>query len=209
MATRNGVVKKSRLAAYQNIKSNGIIAIVLKKKDELVWAKLTEGNHDIMVITKKGKSIRFSEKEVRPTGRGTMGVRGIKLTKADVVINIEAFSQETTKPKDRRRKSFRDLLVITEKGMGKRTPVQEHPLQRRGGQGVKVAQLTSRTGNIATAMFVDQKTDQIIITSVKAQVIKLPFKNIPRLKRATQGVILMRFAKTSDKVSAVTKIEKE
>lgn len=208
MATRNGVVKKSRLADYQNIRSSGIIAIVLNKKDELVWVKMTSGDDDIILITKKGKSIRFSEKDVRPTGRDTMGVRGIRLAKEDSVVDVESFSQKAKKLKDRRKKFLRDLLVVTEKGMGKRTPVADYPLQKRGGQGVKAAQLTTRTGDISTAMFVDQKTEEVVITSNKAQVIKLPLRNIPRLKRPTQGVILMRFAKKADKISAVTKIEK-
>jgi DNA gyrase subunit A len=182
--------------------------MVLDPKDELVWIKVTEGNDDVILITKKGKSIRFSEQDVRPTGRDTRGVRGIKLKKDDFVVDVEAFTQKSRKPKDRRKKYFRDMLVVTEKGMGKRTPVEEYPLQRRGGQGVKAAQLTNRTGDLSAAMFVDQKTDEIILTSNHAQVIKLPLRNIPRLKRPTQGVILMRFAKTGDKVSAVTKIEK-
>lgn len=209
MATKNGVVKKSRLPIYQNIKSNGIISIVLSPKDELVWVKVTNGNNDIILITKKGKSIRFSEKDVRPTGRDTRGVRGIRLAKSDFVIDVEAFAQEEKKPQDGRKKYYRDLLIITEKGMGKKTPVEEYPCQKRGGQGVKAAQLSNRTGDISTAMFVDHQTKEIIITSIKAQVIKLPLKNISRLKRPTQGVILMRFTKAGDKVSAVTKIEKE
>jgi len=209
MATRGGVVKKSRLQAYQNIKSNGLIAITLEEKDELVWVKVTEGKDDIMLITKKGKSIRFTETDVRPTGRDTMGVRGIRLVKDDFVVDVESFAQESARPNDKRKKFFRDLLIITEKGMGKRTPVNLYPRQKRGGQGVKVAKLTTRTGNLATAMFVDQTTDQVIMTSQKAQVIKLPLKNIPRLKRSTQGVILMRFTKPGDSVSAVTSIEKD
>lgn len=207
MATHRGLVKKSRLSEYQNIKANGLIAIILSKGDELVWVKVTSGDDDVIMVTKKGKSIRFSEKDIRPTRRNTMGVRGIRLGATDHVVEVEAFAKERQRPKDKRRRFFRDLLVITEFGMGKRTPVSQYPRQKRGGQGVKVATLTSRTGDIATAMFVDQSTDQVVITSIKAQVIKLPLKNIPRLKRPTQGVILMRFAKSGDRVSAVTSIE--
>lgn len=209
MATRKGAVKKSRLSLYKNIRTNGLIAIVLKPKDELVWVKVTDGKYHVILITKDGKSIRFSESQVRPTARDTRGVRGIRLAKNDYVIGVETFQEKDTKPTDKRRKFFRDLLIITEKGMGKRTPVDEYPLQNRGGQGVKVAQLTERTGKIAAAMFIDQLTDQIVITSNHAQVIKLPLKNIPRLKRPTQGVILMRFAKKGDGVAAVTKINKD
>lgn len=208
MATRRGLVKKSRLLDYQNIKANGLIAIVLADDDELVWVKVTSGDDDVLMVTKKGKSIRFWEGDVRPTGRNTMGVRGIRLGSDDWVVEVESIQKTSKQPKDKRRRFFRDLLVITEQGMGKRTPVSEYPRQKRGGQGVKVARLTSRTGDIATAMFVDQTIDQVVMTSNKAQVIKLPLKNIPRLKRPTQGVILMRFAKSGDRVSAVAKIEK-
>jgi len=209
MATRKGIVKKSKISSYTNIKSNGLIAIVLTEGDELVWVKVTQDSDHVILVTRKGKSIRFSEGQVRPTARDTMGVKGAELTKNDLVVGVEVFSPIGKQPKDRRKRFFKDLLVVTEQGMGKRTPLAEYPLQNRGGQGVKVAKLTSRTGNVTSAMFVDQTTDQVILTSNKAQVIKLPLKNIPRLKRATQGVILMRFAKSGDKVAAVTSLEKD
>ncbi|OGY18311.1 MAG: DNA gyrase subunit A [Candidatus Chisholmbacteria bacterium RIFCSPLOWO2_01_FULL_50_28] len=209
MATRKGVVKKSRLSGYANIKSNGLIAIVLTEGDELVWVKVAKENDHVILATKKGKSIRFSESQVRPTARDTMGVRGIELAANDLVVGVEVFTPLGKQPKDRRKKFFKDLFVVTDRGMGKRTPLDQYPLQHRGGQGVKVATLSDRTGDITSAMFVDQTTDQIILTSHKAQVIKLPLKNIPRLKRATQGVILMRFAKAGDKVAAVASLVKE
>ncbi len=209
MATRKGIVKKSKLSSYTNIKSNGLIAIVLTEGDELVWVKVTQENNHVILATKKGKSIRFSESQVRPTARDTMGVRGIKLGKNDIVVGVEVFSPIGKQPKDHRKRFFKDLLIVMEQGMGKRTPIQEYPLQNRGGQGVKVAKLTARTGDVIAAMFVDQITDQVVLTSNRAQMIKLPLKNIPRLKRATQGVILMRFTKSGDKVAAVTSLEKD
>ncbi len=207
--TRNGMVKKSRLQQYHNIKANGLIAITLTNEDELVWVQISDGNQHILLVTREGKSIRFAENQVRATARDTMGVRGIRKNKTDMVVDVIAFNQEKKQPQDKRRKYFRDILIVTKNGMGKRTAVQEHPPQKRGGMGVKVANLSTKTGNIARALFVNQSTDQIIITSDQAQVIKLPLKNIPRLKRPTQGVILMRFAKSGDKVAAVVALEKE
>jgi len=208
LATKKGIVKKTSLSKFQNIRSSGIIAITLKSDDELVWGKVTYGNDHILLVTHQGKSIRFSEKNVRPTARDTQGVKGINLTKNDFVVAVEALRSETKKPKDKRKKFFRDLLLITQKGMGKRTPLKQYPLQKRGGQGVKVANLSTKTGKVAASFKVTQNIDQIVITTKEAQVIKLPLKNIPQLKRPTQGVILMRFAKKNDQVVSATTIEK-
>jgi DNA gyrase subunit A len=113
------------------------------------------------------------------------------------------------KPEDKRKKFFHDLMIITQKGYGKRTPFSQYPTQNRGGQGVKVANLTSKTGNVAAALSVNQDVEEILITTKEAQVIKLPLKNIPQLKRPTQGVILMRFSKSGDGVVAAATIEKD
>ncbi len=207
--TQKGTVKRTSVKQFQNIKSNGLIAVKLTPDDQLVWVKKTSGKEDILLVTHEGKSIHFPEGEVRPTARDTMGVRGVLLTKEDYVICMESFLPQVARPDDKRRKFFRDLLVITEKGLGKRTPLEEYPIQRRGGQGVKVAELTDKTGTIAAAMTVTQDIDEIVITTREAVAIKLPVKNIPQLKRPTQGVILMRFAKPGDKVSAVATLEKE
>jgi len=112
------------------------------------------------------------------------------------------------KPKDKRKKIFRDILTISEKGLGKRTAVHLFPIQRRSGKGVKGAQINEKTGPLACANMVDQKVELIVITSKSGQVIKLPLKNIPQMGRATQGVILMRFSKKGDKVAAVTTLSK-
>lgn len=206
--TRKGMVKRTQISRFKNIKSNGLISISLQKEDKLVWVTQTQGKDQILLVTHLGKSIRFPESDVRPTGRDTQGVRGISLKGDDYVVSMEAFAEKKQTPADKRRKVFRDLLIITEKGMGKRTPLEQYPTQKRGGQGVKAATLSSKTGNIAAAMVVDQNTDQIVITTKKAQAIKLPNKNIPQLKRPTQGVILMRFAKSDDSVAAATQLDK-
>ena len=200
LATSKGLVKKTSLANFSNIRTNGIIAIGLKDGDELVWGNVTTGDRDILIITHKGQSIRFEEAQVRATARDTQGVRGITLSKDDYVVAVESIDHNPPAPEDKRRRFFNDLLVITERGYGKRTNVREYPVQNRGGKGVKVASLSTKTGDIAAARFVDQTMEQILITTQTGQIIKLPMKNIPQLKRPTQGVILMRFTKKDDKV---------
>jgi DNA gyrase subunit A len=205
MATKNGTVKKSALSKFDNVRSSGIIAIKLDANDELVWTRITNGNEHILLVSYEGKSIKFSEKDVRPTARDTMGVRGILLKKEDYVVGMEIVPSEIKVPTDKRRKFFKDILVVTENGLGKRTDILEFPLQKRGGMGVKVAEVTAKTGKVICSQAVDESVEQIVLTSKQAQIIKLPLKNIPRLGRATQGVILMRFDKKSDDtVSAVT-----
>ncbi len=208
LATKKGTVKKTPIANYANIRSSGIIAIKLTKGDELCWARVSSGNEQVLLITYEGKSIRFNEKDIRPTARDTMGVRGIKIKAQDYLVGMEVFPSQISQPPDKRRKSFRDVLVIMEKGIGKRSEIKEFPIQKRGGIGVKVAEVTPKTGKVIAARMVDQKIDQLIITSKSAQVIKLPLKNIPRLGRPTQGVILMRFSKPNDSVAAITCLEK-
>jgi DNA gyrase subunit A len=209
MATRKGTVKKSRLPDFDNIRISGIIAIKLDKNDELMWVKPTTGTDQILLVSNNGKSIRFREEDVRPTARDTMGVRGIELKADDNVIGMEVFPSNKEAPADRRRKVFEDMLIVTENGLGKRTGIRLWPLQKRGGQGVKAAQITPKTGKIVTCISVDENVDQIVLTSRTAQIIKLPIKNIPQLGRDTQGVILMRFSHKGDLVAAVTCLEKD
>jgi len=141
-------------------------------------------------------------------GRDTIGVRGILLKGSDYVVAMEVFPARAGRPKDRRRKYFRDVLVVMENGLGKRTDIRYHPIQKRGGIGVKAANVTKKTGKIVVCRLVIQKDKQVILTSKKGQVIKLPLKNIPRLGRDTQGVILMRFSKPDDAVAALTCLKK-
>ncbi|MFZ5366288.1 MAG: DNA gyrase subunit A [Patescibacteria group bacterium] len=209
LVTKKGTVKKTSLLDYENIRSSGLIAIKLSQGDALCWAHATSGEDQVLLVSHEGKSIKFSEKDIRPTARDTMGVRGIMLKKDDFVVGMEVFPAKQEKPVDGRKKVFRNILVVMEKGIGKRTDLQEFPLQKRGGMGVKVAEITQKTGKIACARMVNEQIEQVILTSKFAQVIKLPLKNIPRLGRATQGVILMRFSDPEDLVAAVTCLEKE
>lgn len=209
LVTKKGTVKKTSLENYKNIRLSGLIAIKLTPDDQLCWAHTTSGTDQVLLISHEGKSIKFTENDIRPTARDTMGVRGISLKPSDYVIGMEVFPSKFEIPEDRRRKFFRDILVIMEKGIGKRTDLSEFPLQKRSGMGVKVAEVTPKTGKIACARMVNEDIEQVIITSKSAQIIKLPLKNIPQLGRATQGVILMRFSDTSDSVAGVTCLEKE
>lgn len=198
LTTRNGTVKKTNLKEFENIRRNGMIAIKLDAGDELAWSNITDGKNDVLLVTKGGKAIKFSEASVRPLGRATMGVRGIKIDSKDQVIGM-AVVTKTDKS---------ELLAIMENGLGKKTPVDQFPLQGRGGQGVKVAKVTDRTGQVVVAQIIPTNGEEVIITSTKGQVVKLPIIQIPKLSRDTQGVILMRFNNPTDKVASATCIEK-
>jgi len=195
LATRKGLVKKTAVKLYQNIRQNGIIAILLKDTDELVWGKITNGKDELMLISHQGKSIRFSEMEVKSSNRDTQGVKGIELKSDDFVVGVEVLSDDA---------DTRQLLLITENGLGKRTDLKQYPMQKRAGQGVKVAEITKKTGMVVAAMMVTEQHIEVVITTESGQMIKLPLnaKSIPILTRPTQGVILMR-PKAGDKVVAV------
>ncbi|OGG26981.1 DNA gyrase subunit A [Candidatus Gottesmanbacteria bacterium RIFCSPLOWO2_01_FULL_39_12b] len=195
MTTKNGTVKKTKLKEYEKIRRNGLVAIKLESSDELRWAKQSTGNDYLLLVTHEGKSIKFSESEVRPTARDTQGVRGILMSKGDYTVAMEVVNTEIQQS---------DFLTLMEKGIGKKTPISGFPKQHRGGQGVKVAIVTSKSGKVASAQIIPQDCQHLVLTSNKGQVVKFPIKSIPRLSRATQGVILMRFSKPSDAVAATT-----
>lgn len=199
MATKNGTIKKSKLSEYENIRRSGIVAIKLEKGDELIWAKLTSGSDDILLVSHDGKSIRFAEGEVRPTARDTMGVRGILFKGDDVVVSVDVINDETKKG---------DFLTVMEKGIGKKTAIKDFPKQKRGGQGIKVAEVKDKTGKVVVSQIVPEDCDSVILTSTKGQVVKLPIDSVPRLGRATSGVILMRFADKGDTIAAATCLTK-
>lgn len=206
MATQKGMIKKTPLSEYANIRNSGKIGIALRDKDQLIKVEISHGQNYLILVTKGGKSIKFKETDVTATGRDTMGVKGITLKGDDAVIAMETVEITPPKPDDKRRKFFREILVVTENGLGKRTDVNEYPDQKRGGQGVKVAELSDRTGDIAAVRMVTEDDEQVVITTKQAQVIKLPLKNIKVLGRSTQGVILMRPAK-GDLVTSVTTLQ--
>lgn len=197
MTTRKGTVKKTSISEYENIRRNGIVSIKLEAGDELVWARLTSGKDEIMLVSQGGKSIRFKEKQVRSTARDTMGVRGILIKGNDVVVGMDIVEPEG------------NIFVVMEHGIGKCSPLKDFPKQNRGGQGVKVANITSKTGKIVTAQVIPNNAESVILTSSKGQVVKLPIASVPKLSRVTQGVILMRFSNPNDFLAAATCLTKD
>ena len=193
LATKKGVVKKSRFGEYNTpLKADGIIAINLRDKDELVGVVHTDGDDDVLMVSRKGQAIRFHESEARPMGRATGGVRGMNLRKNDEVIEIARAENDS------------DLLVVTENGYGKRTRVDEYPIKGRGGLGVKTVQLTESKGHLAGARVV-RDGYQVMLISTGGTVIKLPVEDIKRLGRSTQGVIVVRL-RNGEQVSALAPV---
>lgn len=195
MATKKGTIKKTKLHLYENIRRNGLVAIKLDAGDELRWAKLSTGEDDVLMVTHEGKSIKFPESEVRHTARDTMGVRGVLSKPTDYVVGMEVINKENQK---------NDFLAIMENGIGKKTAVSGFPKQHRGGQGVKVAIISAKTGKVTCAQLVPIDCQDLVLTSIRGQIVRLPIKSVPRLSRATSGVILMRFSHKGDTIAAAT-----
>jgi DNA gyrase subunit A len=180
LATKNGIVKKTRFAEYNTpLKADGIIAIKLRDRDELVAVLHSSGDDDILMVSRKGQAIRFHETAARPMGRATEGVRGMSLRSGDEVIAASLAHNDA------------DLLVVTRNGFGKRTRIDEYPVKGRGGLGVKTVQLTEERGELAGAL-VMKDGYQVMLMSTGGTVIRVPVEDVKRLGRATQGVIVMR-----------------
>lgn len=192
MATKQGVVKKTKLEDFDNIRANGLIAINLDEGDLLTWVKPTTGENDILLVTYNGKSIHFNENDVRDTGRNTRGVRGIKLKESDFVISMDVI-----------RKKEDYLLTISEKGIGKLTEIKQFTLQNRGGTGIFAAKVNNKTGNLAVARLLDHPHKELLIISKNGQAVRIPTDNLPVQNRQTSGVKLMKI-KSDDKVVAGT-----
>ena len=184
MATKNGLIKKTALNEYNSARKTGLQAITLKEEDELIAVRLTDGEDNVVLVTKKGMSITFYEKDVRPIGRIAQGVIGIRLDSDDVVIGMESIITG----------SKATLLAITENGFGKRTELDEYRVQIRGGKGVITYKITPKTGDIVGVRIANDEDDAMLITE-KGTIIRIHVKDISILGRATQGVTLMR---TSD-----------
>ena len=197
MGTKNGLIKKTALSEYNSARKTGLLAITLKDDDELIEVRLTDGEDNVVLVTRKGMSITFDEKDVRPVGRTAQGVIGIRLDNDDYVIGMESIvdSKNAT------------LLAITEHGFGKRTELEEYRVQNRGGRGVITYKITPKTGNIVGIRIANGDEDVMLITD-KGTIIRLKVEEISVLGRSTQGVTLMR---TSDggKVVSIEIIEPE
>lgn len=200
MVTNKGTIKKTKLEDFENVRKSGLIAIKLNDGDNLEWVRTSTGKDDIMLVTASAMSIRFGEDDVRPMGRVAAGVRGIKLKGEDYVVGMEVMTQEQIK-------EGRLLLVIMENGLGKRTDVEEYGVQNRGGQGVKTAQITAKTGQLVGAYVVtaDDERD-LLLVSKAGQVIRTSVKSVSIIGRATQGVRVMRFKTEGDKVATAAMV---
>jgi DNA gyrase subunit A len=205
MMTTKGKVKKSRIDKFENIRRSGLIAIKLKEGHMLEWVQPSSGKDEIITVTNQGKAIRFSEDDVRPMGRTAQGVKGVDLKDPeDQVIGMEIIREEEVESGNLQ------LLVISENGKGKSTPIENYKTQNRGGVGVKTMKLTKKTGDLVKARVVDKESeDDLLIVSQKGQVIRTPVSEISTLGRDTQGVRLMSFKQDEDKVVSITKLEEE
>lgn len=191
MATKKGTVKKTPVKDYANIRTNGLIAIKLDEGDELRWIKRTTGENDVIISTSAGQAIRFNEKDTRPMGRSARGVRGVRLRPNDSVVGMDIVTGDD-----------QTLLVVSEKGFGKRTKVSNFPSHKRGGVGIKAAVVTAKTGPIISVQTIDPEITEALLVSQSGQTIRLGLSDIKLLGRTTQGVTIMRLS-DGDAVSSI------
>jgi DNA gyrase subunit A len=196
MATRNGTVKKTDLMAYSRPRIGGIIALGLAESDELIAVKLSDGTQNVFLGSAMGKSIRFHESDVRPTGRTARGVRGMRLTKGDRVVGMEVLQHGQT------------LFTVTENGYGKRTSIDEYPIHRRGGKGVISIKTSERNGQVVNIILVQAEDDLMLVTDT-GKLIRSPVSGTSVISRNTQGVRLMDMEPGERVVSAAGLAETE
>ena len=195
LATRKGMVKKTDVTAFGNIRKNGLTAITLAEGDELVTVKVTSGDDELLLATRKGQLVRFHEDDVRPTGRSSMGVRGISVSDDDEVVVMQKYCDGEC------------MLFITEKGMGKRTAVSEFPLHHRGGKGVISYKLNDKTGDVAAAIAVNEQ-DDVMIINTEGIIIRIECEGISKLGRATSGVKMIQLS-DDIQVASIARIRAE
>ena len=179
MATKKGIIKRSKLSEYRNIRKGGLIAVVLKDDDELITTEISDGNKNIILVTREGKSIKFKEDDVHVCGRVSMGVKGIKLAQSDNCVSMLLSDDNET------------LLIVSENGFGKRTNIGEYKIQNRGGMGVNTYRITEKTGKLVSAKIVKDDEDIMMISS-DGTVIRISAQDVNTQGRTTQGTILMR-----------------
>jgi DNA gyrase subunit A len=198
MATKAGVVKKTSLELFANIRSTGIIAVTVDEGDTLVEVRITDGKHDILLATRDGRALRFYEAKVRAMGRTARGVRGIKLRDGDEVVGMGVIPREAPAT----------LLTVCEKGFGKRTPTADYPTKNRGGKGVITIKTSDRNGKVVALRIVSDEDDLMIITD-GGKLIRMPVAGIPTIGRNTQGVRLIRLDEGEQVVAMERIAEKE
>ena len=193
MATQNGIIKKTALADFANVRRNGIIAIGLKKGDMLQWVELSSGKDQIILSTSLGQAIRFKESQIRAMGRTASGVKGIRLKKGDHVVSLGIVAEKASPETN--------ILTVMANGFGKQTKISQYKVQGRGGSGIKTAKVTSKTGNVVASLLVDGK-EELLALSAKGQIIRTELNSIRVAGRATQGVRIMNL-NSGDKVVGV------
>ena len=194
MMTRNGVGKKVAAKSFHDVRRSGLIAIKLKAGDELVSASFVEKGDEAVLVTAKGQSIRFRESDIREMGRGAGGVKAMRLGKGDAIVGTGVIKKKDTSP---------ELLVIMEKGYGKKTRMKEYKTQKRGGSGIKTAKITSKTGALIAAHVVLSPDEEVVAISKKSQVIRTGVNEIATLRRQTQGVRIMKL-REGDSIASLT-----
>ncbi len=196
MATKNGLVKKTDLMAYSRPRTGGIIALNLAQGDELIAAMITDGTYNVFLGSSMGKSIRFHESDVRPTGRIAGGIRGMRLASGDRIVGMEVLSHGQT------------LFTVTENGYGKRTSIDEYPVQKRGGMGVITIKTSERNGQVIAILLVEDHDDLMLMTDI-GKIIRMPIKGVSVISRNTQGVKLIGIQPEERVVGAARLAEKE
>jgi len=194
MSTRNGIIKKVSVTEFNTVRRTGVQAISLKGDDLLKWVRVSSGNDEVIILTRKGQAIRFLEKDVRAMGRAASGVTSIKMKKDDKVVGTDVIPSG--------KNDGLELLVIMENGFGKRTSLKQYKTQKRGGSGIMTAKVTEKTGALVASLIVESMEKDLIAISNKGQVIRIKLKDVPSLTRATQGVRLMRLDK-GNKIASI------
>lgn len=201
MVTQDGIIKKTALLEFENVRKSGLIAITLKQGDLLKKVGKTTGNEEVILVTKKGIAIRFKEKDIRDMGRQAAGIKAIRLKKGDKVIGMDIIRNPKSQSPSLKPQNF--LLIVSENGFGKRTELKEYRLQGRGGAGIKTANITPKTGDLVASFVLTGEEEDLIVISQKGQVIRTKISQISKLSRSTQGVRLIKL-ESGDKVASAT-----
>jgi DNA gyrase subunit A len=193
LCTKNGIIKKTSLEAYSRPRQNGVNAITIREGDQLLEAKMTNGNHEMMLAVRSGKAIRFNESTVRAIGRTASGVRGISLSESDEVVGMICVENESE-----------DIMVVSENGYGKRSKIEDYRITNRGGKGVKTINITEKTGHLVAIKSVTDSDDLMIITE-EGITIRMAINSVRLMGRTAQGVKLINL-KENSKIGSVARV---
>ncbi|MFC1595145.1 DNA gyrase C-terminal beta-propeller domain-containing protein, partial [Patescibacteria group bacterium] len=196
MVTKKGIIKKTSIDYFSDVRRSGIIAIALQKGDTLNWARIIDKKDTVMLFTKKGLAIRFKESDIRNMLRSARGVKAINLKSGDELVDCEIIGQDL---KDA------EILVVSKNGFGKKSRVKEFKIQKRGGTGIKAMAVSQKTGNLVNASIITEEKEEFIIVSKKGKTLRTKIKEIPLLGRATQGVRIMKL-ESIDSIASMTLI---